>query len=275
MPNASQGLQDFWTNGFCVVPGVFREEEVESWRDAAIEHPQRDLLVDLDLRRLLLDGRVLRIAREILGDNDLIYFGDSNSVIGNPAAGFHKDNADKSDPDGPDWSGRYPLIRFGLYTQDHANLPGGLDLRRASHLAPSVADGEYVAARTRVGDLVVWNLRTSHSGDTMLMRNGQAVDPASVAGKILRRFSFGVLRNPSAVRVAIFWTFGLRGSHLDRYIAYLKTRRYAVDQWMSAVYDPAALEAAENAGVEIRHVRPEMEAHPPAELHENHVPLAY
>ncbi|MCA1661375.1 MAG: hypothetical protein LC648_04125, partial [Novosphingobium sp.] len=110
---------------------------------------------------------------------------------------------------------------------------------------------------------------------TMLTRSGRAVDPGSVAGKILRRFSFGVLKKPPSVRVAIFWTFGLRGPHLDRYIAYLKTRRYAVDRWMAAAYDLAALEAAESAGVRIRQVRSELQAHPPAELHEHHVPLNY
>lgn len=275
MPDVPYGLQNFWENGFCIMPEVFREEEVRHWREAAIQHPQRDVLVDPDLRCLMLDSRVRRIASEILGDEALVYFGDSNSVIGNPAAGFHKDNVDKNDPDGPDWAGRYPLIRFGLYTQDHANEPGGLDLRRGSHLAPSVADGEYVAARTRVGDLVVWNLRTSHSGDTMLMRHGGAVDPASVTGKILRRFPFGFLKKSCSVRVAIFWTFGLCGPHLDRYIAYLKTRRYAVDRWMSTAYNLGALEAAETAGVQIRQVRPELVAHPPAELHEDHVPLRY
>ncbi len=275
MPEMPYGLDEFWANGFSIVPRVFREEEVARWREAAILHPQRTLLADPTLRELMLDSRVLKLARTILGDDDLVYFGDSNAVVGNPAAGFHKDNVDKSDPKGPDWVGRYPLIRFGLYTQDHVSDPGGLDLRKGSHLVATVTDGKYVAARTGVGDLVIWNLRTSHSGDTMVLRGNRAVSPASLAGKVLRRASCGMLKKPQAVRAAIFWTFGLRGAHLDRYIAYLKTRRYAVDRWATDVYDPAALKAAEDAGVFVRPVRSELEADPPARVYENHFPLAY
>ena len=40
--------------------------------------------------------------------------------------GFHKDNADRVDPNAPDWNGRYTVLRFGIYLQDHYRHTGGL-----------------------------------------------------------------------------------------------------------------------------------------------------
>lgn len=264
----------FWTDGFVVLRGVFAPDEVEAARSAALKLSGSDLFAVDALRRVMLDSRVLAIARDILETPELVYFGDSNPLVGQTDAGFHRDNADKLNQEGPDWSGRYPIIRFGLYTQDHAEGPGGLDVRAGSHR--ECADrGRYRAADTRVGDLVVWNLRTLHSGDTMRLRNGTAIDPDSVRGKVLRRWPLGLLRQMDAIRVAIFWSFAVAGPHLERYIAYLKTRTYAVERWMEAPYDPDAVVDAERRGMHIRQVRKELDGNLPKLLHQNHVPLPW
>lgn len=269
-------LEDFWNNGFCIVRGVFAPSEVEIWRAAACDMPpNRDLFQREALRDLVLDTRVTALARAILDTDRPAYIGDSNVMVGPTAPGFHKDNVDKDDPNGPDWRGRYPLIRFGLYAQDHRHEPDGLDLRLGSHEHCSVRRGRHVRAATALGDLVIWNMRTSHSGGAMVLRGGFDLDPASYSGRLLRRAPMGLLRRSDTERVGIFWSFAAEGAHLSRYIAYLKTRAYAVDRWRNSPVSGDAVRQAERAGVTLIDIASEIIAKPPARTYRDHEALPY
>src|SRR3954451_15499536 len=96
--------EEFWRNGFALVRQVFMPAEVAEFRQAALDRgkTKADLLSDRALRHVLLDDRLLGIFRTLIG-HDLVYFGDSSVMIGATDPGFHKDNVDKDDPDGPDW----------------------------------------------------------------------------------------------------------------------------------------------------------------------------
>src|SRR5262245_18101309 len=120
-------VPEFWDEGYLVIRIVFSPTEIERFRRPALENRQGkgDLLSHPELRKPLLDDRVLSIAAQILGDTP-VYYGDSSCNLGQHAFGFHKDNADRSDPNAPDWKGKYTQIRFGLYLQDHSWHSGGL-----------------------------------------------------------------------------------------------------------------------------------------------------
>ena len=264
----------FWEDGFILVRRLFAPEEVATFRARALARTNRrgDLLSDAELRRLLLDQRLLGVVRQLIGE-DVVYFGDSSAMIGDTAPGFHKDNVDKDDPNGPDWRGRYPLVRFGVYTQNHVRAPDGLDVRAGSHLHCSTRVGRHVYLQTSPGDVVFWNLRTSHSGGGMTVM-GRPLNPESIVGKVMRRLP--ALRDkPQSERVAMFGTFGAPSPQLDRYIAYLRTRLYAVEGWKASPYDEAALAAARAAGLVVRDMGREIEADPPAVVRAEHVPLPY
>ena len=128
-------------DGFIIVRQLFTPEEVSDIRNSALSLPQDEKHLDLlsipTLSHVLLDERVLGVFRELIGE-DLVYYGDSSVSIDAPSHGFHKDNPDRNDPNGPDWIGEYPIVRFGLYTQSHKGLPEGLDLRQGSHLYSSI-----------------------------------------------------------------------------------------------------------------------------------------
>lgn len=193
--------------------------------------------------------------------------------IGGANSGFHKDNPDKFDKNAPDWKGRYTLVRFGIYTQDHKGKPDGVDLRERSHEHCSTTIGKHVYADTSPGDVVCWNLRTSHSGGGMTVM-GRPIDPESIIGKVLRRVP--MLRDPIKVqRVALFWSYGNQSSHLERFITYLKTRKFAVDSWMAQNYSQAVIDEANAAGLRVRYVRPELEANPPKQVTVRHIDPPY
>lgn len=269
--------QSFWRDGFALIRGVFEPAEVEAFRKAALERTNKkaDLLTDPKLRTLLLDDRILGIARAILGET-LVYYGDSSVMLGETIPGFHKDNVDKDDPKAPDWKGRYPIIRVGIYTQDHSRNPDGVDLRRGSHELCSTEKGKHFYADTKVGDVIVWNLRTTHSGGSMMLKFPRvALNPGSYFGRFLRRFPIGLLAPPAAHRVAAFMTFGAPSPHLERYIEYLKTREYSVRGWQNSDYPQEALDAAARQGVEVRNMKLVIEREPPRKINKDHVPLPY
>ncbi len=163
-------VEKFWKEGYLLIRNVFQPGEIEEFRRRVFEaNPwPGDLLSHPQLRDILLDDRVLSIAAQILGDTP-VYYGDSSVNIGRSSPGFHKDNPDR-DNDGPDWKGRYTQIRFGLYLEDHARHSGGLRIMPRSHNSLYCATGKAVSVRSRVGDLVVWNLRTDHSAMATLLR---------------------------------------------------------------------------------------------------------
>lgn len=266
--------EQFWNDGFAIIRNAFSPEEVAAWRRAAFERVDRtaDLLSDPALRQYLLDDRLLEVVRSLIGE-EIIYFGDSSTVFGDNVGPFHKDIVDKDDPNGPDWNGRYTVIRLGLYTQPHAGLPNGLNIRRGSHNVCSDSVGEFVYADTNVGDLVVWSLRTTHAGGGMTVF-GQPIDPATPFGWVLRRAP--LLRDrPKTERLVLFSSFGAPGPHLDRFVAYLRTRQYAVDGWRKSRYDEEAIAAAEAKGVIVRDMCRDLEINPPNNVTAHHVPLPY
>jgi hypothetical protein len=266
----------FQRDGYVIVRGLFSPSEVADFRRRALALPAGERHMDLlslpTLRHVLLDERLLRVFRQLVGP-DLVYFGDSSVSIDAISHGFHKDNPDRNDPNGPDWRGDYPLVRCGIYTQSHNGQPNGLDLRRGSHMLTSIHDGEHVQADTEPGDVVFWNVRTTHSGYGMTW-HGRPIDPASFAGKVLWRVP--ALRDKAKEqRVVLFASLGAPGPHLERFVLCLKSREYGVKQALSARHDAEALNAAAAAGLTVRDMRREVIERPAPEVRADHWQLPY
>jgi hypothetical protein len=121
-----------------------------------------------------------------------------------------------------------------------------------------------VNVRSRVGDLVVWNLRTDHAGAATLLRfipwlyverrNIGAWQPRYLV-PIDRPVSMSIPRvliaDEEPKRVALFFTLGLDDAHRARYTAYLKTRMYAVDLWKQSQYSPDVWESARGKSIKV------------------------
>ncbi len=169
---------------------------------------------------------------------------------------------------------------MGLYFQDHRRHPGGLDLLAGSHRICADRFGKFIPADTALGDFVVWNLRTIHSGCGWMLRFGRKrLPPDSLLARTLSRFPIrysGLLlfKNPAA-RVAAFMTFGRTGSHLDRYIAYLKSREYAVEAWRACSYGQDVWKAIEGIDLEVLDLPAEILRNPLGQTNVKHVPLPY
>jgi len=267
MDTLPQAARFFDEHGWVLVKGVFTPSEVEHFR-AAVRTSERegacgDLLSNPRLSPVLLDDRIIHIARTLLGAQPT-YYGDSSWYSSNThpfALGFHKDNADKFNQNGPDWYGKYPILRIGIYLQDHVEHSGGVALRDGSHHTTDCTVGQPFAVPTAKGDVVVWSFRTSHSGFVSRLRLFPTVFLPLTLQKLLvvrkRGSPNGTFRPASLLfrpkeypdRLALFIAFGIDGKHLRRYVEYLKTRRFAVVLWQQSLYTDAMRTAVNGKGL--------------------------
>jgi hypothetical protein len=246
----------FWRDGYQIVRDVYTADEIEAFRRDAKESRGHggDLLSNPRMRRALTDGRMVDVARKLLGSDEIVYAGDSSFTINSKQHGFHKDNADRNDAKAPDWQSRYTILRFGIYLQDHEKYTGGLNLRVGSHEQASLQTGKNVYVRNRLGDLVVWSLRMTHSGngDLRLWPNWGG-DPKPTRRMGQHPFWWRVAPSPGD-RMAVFAALGLDDAHHHRYVDYLKTRTYICRIWGKSQYEDEAIAEAKEGGLTVRDV---------------------
>ena len=268
-------IDSFWTKGYQVIPGMYTPAEIESFRQATYKSQGvgGDLLSNPNTRGILTDGRMVEVAKKLLGTDDIIYGGDSSFTINGTQKGWHKDNTDRGDADAPDWESRYTQLRFGIYCQDHYKHTGGLNLREGSHEICDLKSGPARYVKVRPGDLAVWSMRITHSGNGQLLRwpwNNQVPLPMqqdqTPAWKVAKA---------KQDRIAIFAHLGANDSHAHRYLDYLKTRTYMVNIWRGKPYDDEARQAAKEAGLTLRDLPAEVMDDATAGLSEKWAPFPY
>ena len=170
---------------------------------------------------IFFSDECVEVVKALLGAEELCYWGDSSVQFGEAARGFHKDNVDRSDGNGDDWQSDYGLIRCGFYLQDHDRCSGGLKVRLGSHRIANHLEGQIADVATQFGDLVLWNMRLTHSGNNRRLR----MLPDLPLHPRLENLVPAVACAPEAARrIAAFCSFGKPGSHLDRYIARMNER---------------------------------------------------
>jgi len=268
-------VDGFWEKGYTIVRGVYSPAEIDRLREGAraSRSTSQDLLSNPLMRQVITDGNLVEIARRILGRDDILYYGDSSFTIIPGTPGYHKDNADRHDAKAPDWQGgRYTQLRFGIYCQDHTRHSGGLNLREKSHDTVSLKDGKTVYLRTRVGDVGVWSLRTSHSGGGTLLRFPPWKNPEPGTASQYRKM---LVAPAHAERVSVFLALGADDQHAARYVDYLKTRTYMVRAWRNSHYDEEALAQAAASGLRVRDLPREIEGDDSVGQNEKWVAIPY
>jgi hypothetical protein len=265
----------FQRDGFVIARDVFTRAEVERLRRGVYEYamaakakgwllepaagevcPCGDLLGQPELAWVLSDPRVGAIARALIGRDDLVYFGDSSVMLGGSGRGFHKDNTVRDDATHPDWLTPYSLVRMALYLEDHERHSGGLKVRRGSHLFADVSSGDIVDVPTRAGDIVIWSLRTTHSGHAMRVRG---LPFLRLAPRYEARLPEALRTPEDGVRHALFFTFGTNDEHLRNYVTKHSNldsypENYLYKSWLHSYGGEDAARRLSAAGV--KHLKP-------------------
>ena len=224
---------------------------------------------------MIYDQRLLDIAKVILGQ-PLVYYGNSTCLLdlngGYGGYGYHKDNADVSDPKAPDWRSQYTIIRMGIYLQDHRRHSGGLNVRVGSHNIVDMTSGKNAYLGTSIGDVAVWSFRTSHSARGRLLRMIPSLELEPETAYRLPNFLF---RPMDRERIALFISYGLNDEHLNRYINYVKTRKYMIEMWSNSYYSSEVLKLAEENGLIVKDVWNEIKHEIGLGVNEMYAPIPY
>ena len=83
---------------------------------------------------------------------------------------------------------------------------------------------------TGIGDLLFWNLKTTHAGRGQYFKFLKRPVSKQVS-RFLPKIFYSKCNED---RILVSGTFGLEGNHLDRYIKDLKTRKYMVNMWQDS-----------------------------------------
>ena len=246
----------FEKNGYTIVRNVFKRDEIEDLRRLAYEsleidkshgrvvrgeasaaEPRKDVYYTIGdflikpMSKLLLDPRIIKIAENIL-EGQPAHFGESNYQIGLGDRGFHRDNVDRIYPIGSDWERDYRIIRIGVYLQDHHMSSGGLKVQSGSHRARR---GKRLIIDSKAGDVVVWDLRTLHSGNAVRLKMFPNLALGYRIENLLPKL---LIREEKIERIGCFMVFGIENAHLKNHIEkhykvkfkeYIKVQNYADD----------------------------------------------
>ena len=262
--------------GYEVKPSVFSLGEIENFRSKVYEQYEIDRSLGLTLNEgansksnlrladgcllskpklyeILIDPRVIRFARDILGSEQIIYWGDSSYQIGDGNRGFHRDCVDRKEFSGPDWRSPYTLIRVGIYLQDHSKHSGGLRVKPGTHESVTASP---VFVNSKPGDLVAWSLKLLHSGNAVRFRWFPKLCIKDT--ELENRVPSFLKKEQERERIALFITFGLESPHLYRFISeYQLKRSETVRSLKASVWNQHILEFAEQRGLDVRVLLPE------------------
>lgn len=258
--------------GYLLMKGVFSAEEMqerraslEATKDRLIGEGKFQTLVDFPKAHFLLgdvlafheirahdfvlfDPRIVESVKQLLGPK-LVYWGDSNVQTGEGIRGFHKDNVDRYDATAPDWQSDYTIVRCGIYFQDHSRHSGGLKVRQKSHNYATHKKGKMVNIPSEVGDVLIWNLRTTHSGNNVRVRGmtGVCLHP-----RIEMKTPYALRAPEQLNRISMFGSFGTPSNHTDRYIANMVNRSDYDPYFRNAAYNSELVSMAAARNIEIR-----------------------
>lgn len=263
-------IKQFWNNGYLIIKNAFDLDEIMQFRSylnkkgVAVGKVSPDLLSDSYLSSFVCDDRILKTIRSLF-DQDPVYFGDSGYKMypNNVKPGnWHRDSVDRMGP-GPDWDGRYSLVRFGIYLQDHTNQGGGLMIRKGSHnsicknrkleifneevISQLNHRNHYLASSP--GDLLVWSLRTTHAGPGRYIRG---VRPRVAISKRMSNILPEWMQvQCKEDRYMISATFGVKSDHLYRYMDYIKQKSATQERRSISSYDKNAVKMLKQKGVHV------------------------
>ncbi|MBC7427478.1 MAG: hypothetical protein H7336_02630 [Bacteriovorax sp.] len=254
-------LENYNRDGYVLLKNVFSPEEIRSIREKItnLSSLEGDVLSHESLREVLLDERVLEPLRIIL-KGKLVYFGDScvQSEKKEGTRGFHRDSKeDFEDPTKTD----YPIVRLGIYTQDHVQHGGGLKVRQGSYKREyfgkqnisralfgkpygplswkALRIGKSINLDIAPGDLIIWNLRTWHSGHAVRLKFFRRF---SINPKLEKHIPKSFLRPSILPRMVIFSSFGVSSKELDTYVAERAKHPSNAEFWKKCKFDSPEVE---------------------------------
>ncbi len=241
--------------GYLHVKDFFSDDQIQSLRNYLDNKKKNnpsedihDILAIEEINHIFLNDKFLNLISNLFGEN-VYYFGASTMR-------YHQNDVDEFHIDARkdiklSYQDEYPIYRLGIYLQNHDNWSGGLKLREKSHrkicvrlssfrkiketikkffknkknILDILFQGKIKNIRSKQNDIIIWNMRTHHSGRFKLLNFFPNLSLHPLLEKYLPNFLF---KNYEKDRYASFIAFGRNEEdYLDNFIADYRSQRYS------------------------------------------------
>ena len=206
-----------------------------------------------DIDWIFYHPKILMLMRELLGTEEIMFTSHCD-VHSRTLSGWHKDDGMNIMAGGYFESPTYDLddchvYKVAIYLQDHFHNLAGLRVKRNSHRIATLDQGEEVYLKTKAGDVIVFDVRLTHSGQTDVVPLPVINKPLNFClrgtHKIFHTRMFNIaLKNIydsiAGDRMSIFFTFGLPNDYTVKF-ARNNMRRQLREVPTSPIYLPEAL----------------------------------
>ena len=244
-------VDDYKKYGYVILKNVFEDDEIRSFRNEIKKHELdleknvhrnnnnlKDVLSYSNLSKALLNKKLINTIKQLLNSTP-IYFGQSSFRWNEkPSRGFHNDaNNDNECP----FQSEYPILRIGIYFQDHDQTSGGLKIWPKSNsvwqpgraLLKKIIKHRYsfknlfpqqylknINVKTKAGDVVLWNLRTAHSGSAIRLKYFTNCSLSPLIENFISKYLNFLVKPIGTERAVIFSTFGAESPQLNNFMKY-------------------------------------------------------
>ena len=243
----------FWRDGYAVIKSVYSQDQILRFRNFIKKEGQeivgseqkdwrnlegkglKDVLSYEELRDAILNETLLKSIKHIFDDEEICYWGYSRFRYNEKTyRNIHNDA--KSDYQNP-FKTKYPIVRIGIYLQDHKNFSDGLKIfKKSCHstklgrtlLRKIIKEKELryllpqrfnsINADTQAGDIIIWNLRTCHSANALRLKYFKNLSLRPTIENFLEKYLPQILLPKENDRAVIFSDFGKMSQSLIDYI---------------------------------------------------------
>jgi hypothetical protein len=224
-------------DGFICVENVLSVKEIKKLRDSVKKYMETCELFSVtykgktqpnaavkipELSWIFAHPTILSTLRDIFGDTKIMFTSHCD-IHSRTLSAWHKDDGMQVTEGGYFEQSSYDsedcrVYKVGIYLQDHNNNLGGLRIRRGSHRVSSLNEGEEVYLQTKAGDIVIFDVRLTHTGQTEVVPISWLLKPVKVLRRIARKLGVefnrtdrllkGLYDRIAGDRLSIFFTFG-------------------------------------------------------------------
>lgn len=245
--------KNFWKNGYIIIRDVFSKNQIlkfrtfikkkseeivgtdkKDWRKINLEG-MKDILSYEELRDSILNKKLLDTVKYLLEDENIYYWGYSRFRYNEKSyRNIHNDA--KNDFKNP-FDTKYPILRTGVYLQDHKNFSDGLKIfKKSCHAykfgraiikkAFKEKDLRYLLPQrfksvnidSQAGDVIIWNLRTCHSANAIRLKFFKNLSFRPFIENFLEKYFSNILLPSEKDRAVIFSNFGTMSDELINFL---------------------------------------------------------
>ncbi|MGK7955418.1 MAG: hypothetical protein AB4063_09180 [Crocosphaera sp.] len=240
--------QSLVTDGYVIIENFLPSKDIKRLREILKGHfldggvpttlglTQPNAAVEVpDINWIFYHPKILAMMRKLLGQEEIMFTSHCDLHC-RTLSGWHKDDGMTVMEGGYFGFPAYAqqdckVYKVALYLQDHYYNQGGLTVRKGSHEFSDINQGEEVYLKTKTGDLIIFDVRLTHTGQKDVVPLKFLQKPNYVVKKGLSKifkippqkvnqYLKQIYDNLFGDRLSIFFTYGLPNEY---------TRNFAIN----------------------------------------------